>query len=367
MKFSCEKDIIIQEISIAQEIISSRNALSILSNVLLVAENDSLTIKATDLKVSFETVVPVHVENPGSTTVFCDKFLGILRNLPSGNIHFELSEGHIHITPQAKKASFKLKSIGPEQFPELQMISSEQYFTLSQADMNEMISQTIFSVSDDETRYFMNGVYFEKTDGYVVMVSTDGRRLSYAKKLLQSEIPDFQGVIIPPKILHLIKKLTSGEGYLDIAVTEKNVWIKFDNRKLYSNLIEGQFPNYRPVIPEFQRFEITTSKGDLLEALRRVSLLVEQKSRRIYIDVDCDILSLRSEEIDLGTAQEEIACRYSGESTRIALNYLYLIDPLKEMDEDTVKILFTEPNRAITLRPEKNEDYFHIIMPMQLD
>ena len=107
------------------------------------------------------------------------------------------------------------------------------------------------------------------------MVATDGRRLSYIKKPLQQEIPDFQGVIIPPKILHLIKKLTSGQGSLDIAVTEKNIWIKFDNRKLSSNLIEGQFPNYQRVIPESQKYEVLTSKGDFLEALKRVSLLVE--------------------------------------------------------------------------------------------
>jgi len=367
MKFSCEKDIIIQEISIAQEIISSRNVLSILSNVLLIAENDSLTIKATDLKVSFETVIPVHVERPGSITVFCDKLLGILRNLPTGSIDFEVSEGQIQITPQAKKAAFRLKSIPPEQYPELQMVSNEQYFTISQSDLNEMISQTIFSVSDDETRYFMNGVYFEKEDGYIIMVATDGRRLSYVKKALQIEIPDFEGVIIPPKILHLIKKLTSGEGTIDIAVTEKNIWVKFDNRKLYSNLIEGQFPNYQRVIPETQKFEIKTEKRDLLEALRRVSLLVEQKSRRIYIGVEGSVLSLQSEESEIGTAQEEIACEYQGDDIKIALNYLYLIDPLKEITEDSVKLLFTEPNKAITLKPEKNEDYFHIVMPMQLD
>ncbi|MBN2049400.1 MAG: DNA polymerase III subunit beta [Spirochaetales bacterium] len=367
MKFSCDKDIIIQEISIAQDIISSRNALSILSNVLLEAKNDTLTIKATDLKVGFETLVPVHVEQEGSTTVFCDKLLGILKTLPPGVVQFTLQDGHIHILPQKKKASFKLKSIPAEQYPELQMVSSENYFTLSQKDLNEMIAQTIFSVSDDESRYFMNGVFFEKENGGIVMVATDGRRLSYARKTLETEIPDFNGVIIPPKILHLIRKLSSGEGRLDVAVTDKNIWIRFDNRKLSSHLIEGQFPNYHRVIPESQEYTVTTNREDFLEALKRVSLMVEQKSRRIYLSLEDGVLSLLSEESDIGAAQEEIACEYSGSGTKIALNYLYLIDPLKEIEGDQVHILFTEPNKAITLKPVKDSGYFHIIMPMQLD
>mgnify|MGYP006281621353 FL=1 len=367
MKFVCDKNALFREIAIAQEIISSRNVLSILSNVLLEAENNSLTIKATDLKVGFETVIPVDVLEPGSTTVYCDKYLGILRTLPDGDIEFEQQDARLIIRPVAKKIDFQLKSIASEKYPELQSIGDEHYFSIPQQDVIEMITQTVFAVSDDETRYFMNGVYFEKDGDALVMVATDGRRLSYIKKETSGQIPDFSPVIIPPKVLGLIKKLASGEGEIEMAVSEKYFFVRFDNQSIFSNLIDGQFPNYQRVIPETQPHSIVLDKGDLTDALRRVSLLVEQKSRRIYLSINEGVILLKSEESEIGMAKEEISCDFNGPETSIALNYVYLEEPLRVMDTDKIAILFSEPSKAITLVSEPKDDYLHIVMPMQID
>ncbi len=367
MKFTCHKNVILKEISIAQDIISSRNSLSILSNVLLEAEDGTLKIKATDLKVSFETQIPVDVSQAGSTTVFCDKLLGILRSLPDGDVEFNLANDRLLINPVFGKINFQLKSIGSEKFPEIKEIEDDKYFELPQVSFIDMISQTIFSVSDDETRYFMNGVYLEHQEGSLSMVATDGRRLSFIKKELNNEISDFESVIIPTKILHLIKKLSSGEGNLYLAVSEKNIFVKFDNQKISSNLIDGQFPNYNRVIPEHQEFNITVSKKDLIEALRRVSLLVEQKSRRIYLTFATGTITLNSEESEIGVAKEEITCDYEGDGLTVALNYLYLLEPLKVIEEEEITIKFTESNKAISIISVPEKDYFHIVMPMQQD
>src|SRR6056297_211706 len=142
MKFICERDTIVKEISVAQEIISSKNSMSILSNVLLDAREETLTIRATDLRVSFETRIPVEVVNAGTTTVFCEKLLGILRSLPSGDVEFELGEGNsFSINPVFKKINFELKGIEADKFPEIQLASEDQYFELSQAAFIDMISQ----------------------------------------------------------------------------------------------------------------------------------------------------------------------------------------------------------------------------------
>ncbi len=367
MKFTCERDTLVKEISIAQEVISSRNALSVLSNVLLIADQEGLLIRATDLKVSFENKIPVDVREPGGTTVFCDKLLGILRSLPSGEIVFEEKNDTMHIAPQAKKISFKLKSISAEKYPEIQLVPDDDYFEFPQKDFLEMISQTVFSVSDDETRFFMNGVYLEPENGSLIMVATDGRRLAFVRKDLPSSDISFEGVIIPPKILYMIKKLASGEGPLSIAFTEKAVFIKFDNQKISSSLIEGQFPNYRRVIPEEQEQSLKIKKEDLAEALKRVSLLVEQKSRRIYMDLMENGMVLRSEEGEIGIAREELGCEYSGPEMTIALNYIYLVEPIKVMEEETIQIKFSEPNKAIGIYSVPEQDYFHIVMPMQVD
>ena len=284
MKFKCDRNSILREIAIAQDIISSRNALSILSNVLIEADNNTLLIKATDLKVGFETRIPVEVLTPRDHHPYSvRKLLGILRALPEEQILFDLEDARLYIRPETKKVDFQLKSIASDQYPEIKEIGQDNYFEIPQKDLIEMISQTIFAVSDDETRYFMNGVYLENSDGALVMVATDGRRLSYIKKTLDMPIKEFSGVIIPPKVLLLIKKLSSGEGNLSLAVSDKNIFFQFDNQKISSNLIEGQFPNYQRVIPDTQEYEILVDKDELSKALMRVSLLVENKSRRIYL------------------------------------------------------------------------------------
>lgn len=367
MKFVCDKAAILKEISIAQEIISSRNALSVLSNVLLSAAEGTLLIKATDLKVGFETKIPVAIETDGDTTVFCDKFLGILRSLPDGEVEVTTDEGRLLIRPTGRKIDFQLKSIAADKFPEIQDIAEDRYFSLPQKDLNEMISQTIFAISDDETRYFMNGVFLERQDGRLAMVATDGRRLSMIAREIDAEIGSFEAVIVPPKILQLIRKLSSGEGSLSLAVSEKNIYVKFDSQRISSTLIEGQFPNYRRVIPETQTHEIIVDRNELLEGLKRVSLLVEQKSHRVRLDLAKDALILKSEESEIGVAQEEISCSYDGPEASIALNYTYLSEPLRVMDDEKISIRYTDPTKAISVYPVPEKDFFHIVMPMQID
>lgn len=367
MKFTCERSVLLKEIAIAQEIISSKNAISILSNVLLEAENDTLFIKATDIKVNFETRVPVTVTESGSTTVFCDKLLGIINSIPDGELEFEQTDIKITIKPSFKKIKFQLKSIASDKFPEFPSSEGASFFDIPVKEFKEMVYQTVFAVSDDETRYFMNGVFLENNTEKLVMVATDGRRLAYIGKSFGTSVPVFKGVIIPPKVLNLITKRAGEEGPISIAVTEKCIFLKFGSYNLSSVLIEGQFPNYQRVIPEKQSFSFSVNRIELLEALKRVSLLVEQKSRRVYMTVSSGSLSISSEESEIGTAKEDIPCRYEGEQVTIALNYRYLEEPLKVISDESVTVQFTEPNRAITLHPVPEKDFFHIVMPMQLD
>ena len=366
MKFSCERSILFKEISIANEIIASKNAISVLSNIYFEARDGNLTIKATDMKVNFETTVPVDVIEPGSVTVYGDKFYGILNSIPDGEIEFEQVDSKINIKTKVKKARFQLKSIASEKFPEF-TVSAEDFFEVSIKDFKEMIQETIFAISDDETRYFMNGVFFEKTDNKFIMVATDGRRLAYINKPSGAGVGDFSGVIVPPKILNIVMKRAGDEGMAGISVTDKTIFIQFGSYKLSSVLIEGQFPNYRRVIPENQIHHFNVNRLELLDALRRVSLLVEQKSHRVYLGLSSGTASIYCEENDIGNAREEIPCQYHGEEISIALNYRYLEEPFKVMGGDRICIQFTEPNKTITINPVPEKDFFHIVMPMQQD
>jgi len=368
MKLTCSRDEILREIATAQEVISSKNSLSVLSNVLLTAGRGELKLQATDLKVGFETSLPVEVQQEGTTTAFCDKLLNILRSLPEGDVELEQSDATmLRIRPLSKKVDFQLRCIPSDKYPELARAPENLYFDFPQKDFIEMVSRTLFAVSDDETRYFMNGIYLEKKDGNLVMVATDGRRLAHISRKIPLRVDALKGVILPPKILTIVRKLASGEGTLSLALTDKNVFVRVGATHLSSNLIDGQFPDYRRVIPDNQKHKAVVEKKALEDALRRVSLLVEQKSRKVVLTLAEGTLTVVSKESELGVATEELPCEYDGPQMSLAVNCVYMSEPLREIGAEKISLEFSDVNKAITLRPLPDEGYTNIIMPMQLD
>lgn len=372
MRFTFDRDMMIKEISIAQEIISTKNAGSILSNILIIASDGKLTVKATDIKVNFETSVPVQVSEEGMTTIYCDKFMGILSSLPSGEIEFnqEKSENeeqsvNVIIKPVGKKIKFQMKSMSQEKFPEFYSADTVPYFEVSSKDIKEMISQTSFAVSEDETRYFMNGVFFEKRGDNLTMVATDGRRLSFVSKPILAGVNDFPSAIVHPKILNIIVRHAPEEGNIFVAVVDKMIFFAFGSYKFGSVLLEGQFPNYERVIPENQLYAFKVQRTDLVDALKRVALMVDKKAGRIYFSISDGALKITSSQSEMGSADEEISCQYAGQPYSIALNFRYIEEPLRGIKSEQITFEFTEEMKAVTMRPEPAEDYFHIIMPMQ--
>ena len=373
MKFTFDRDAMIKEISIAQEIITNKSPVSILSNILIIAEHNSLTIKATDSTVKFTTVIPVDIQEEGRTTIFCDKFMSILSSLPSGEIEFIQEDIGVTIKPIAKKVKFQLKSQASDKFPEVGTSDNVPFFELPSKDFKEMIRETIFAVSDDRNRYFMTGVYFIKNGDTLTMVATDGRRLSCDNKTGLS-IPDFQPAIIPTKILGCILKNAPDEGNIQIAVVDKSIFVKFGNVEFSSVLIEGQFPNYQKVIPENLTMSFMVNKADLDAALKRTTIMVDKKVSRIIFKISSGVLKLISPESDIGTADEEIPCRYDGQDISMALNFTYVTEPLKVIDSENVVFDFnisdggsdSEANitKAVIMRSEAGGDYIHVIMPM---
>ena len=357
----------LKEIVIAQEIIATKNVTSILSNILLIAENNTLTIKATDIKINFETKIPVDIQEEGTTTILCDKFISILSSLDAGigDIEFIQEGNAVLIKPIAKKVKFQLRSMASDKFPEFASVENVPYFDVPANEFKEMIMQTIFAVSQDENRIFMNGVFLEKENDDLVMVATDGRRLSYIKKPLCGGVSDFESAIIPPKIFNILLKRMPNEGSLSIAIVDKIIFFKFANYSFTSVLIDGTFPNYHRVIPEAQTNSFEVSKKDLFDALKRVSILVESKSNRVYFKLNPGVLLIRSQETEAGDANEEIPCMYDGDEVEMAFNYLYIEEPMKVITSDRLKFSFSGYMKAVTLTSVPETDFLHVIMPMQ--
>jgi len=364
MQFTCNRDSILREITVANEIVPSSHALSHLSAVLLHASEDKLTIRATDIQVSFETQIPVFSEISGIAAVFCGKFLSILRSLPKGDVFISKEEERVKIT-DGEDIEFQLYSISVDSFPEMPICEESQYFSLAQKDLVHMIKQTIFAISDDETRYFMRGIYMESVKDKLVMVATDGRRLSHVYSLPGGDLPDFPGIIIPPKVLNLVAKLAIGEGNVYLAVVDRLIFIKFDNQKITSTLIDGKFPDYPRVIPEDQKFDFTVKRVEFNDAIRRVSLLSDQKTKRIVLKLSRGNVVLESDEVEIGKAVERVKCVYDGPNIVFFVNHSYLSDPINAIEEEDIKVKITAPNRAITIESPSEVTFFHIVMPLQ--
>lgn len=365
MKFTCQKDSLLNEVASASEFTSSKSNLSITANVYLETRNDVLLIKATDQKMGFESSIAVQTEADGHTCVRCDKFLNILRSLPNVTIHIEDIDGQMHITNDDRTISFNLRT-NQEDFPPLLKVESS-FFKLPRKVMLKLIEQTAFAASTEEAKYFMCGTLLRKEENCLVMVGTDGKRLSCIKEPVDYEIPDFEDITIPTKFINVIRAFNNGEGDFEVYIDKKIIMLRTSNCEYYTVLMNAPFPNYKKVIPASQENFCKIKIRDMDEALKRVSLLVETKFKRVVFQIENDRILLSTEESDIGMAKEEIPCEFAGTPFRCALNYTYLQAPLRVMEGEYFCIWFNDPTKAFVVKPDPEREYLHVIMPMQVN
>jgi DNA polymerase-3 subunit beta len=333
-----------------------RNALSIMSNVYLETQNNILIIKATDTNIGFSTQIAVETLEEGNTTVYCEKFLEILRLLPDTKILFETKDKVMSIKPENSSIIFNssIRVIDGNEYPQLEDASNTNFFNISQSSFNDMSDQTIFSVSTDETRYYLCGLLLEKNPTGLTLVGTDGRRLSIVERKFEEPIPDFKSVIIPTKFFVELKKLSTGEGTLGLCIKENLIFAKVGNRFFYSTLIKGQFPDYRRIIPQNLPKTCIIKTQDMINAIKRVSVSIESKAYRIYLQLSHDEIMLYSEENENSEANEKITCHYDNEDCTICLNYLYLLTPLKVMKSDISLLILSNLRKRFLYTPKGN-------------
>lgn len=365
MKFSFNRNAMINEIAIAQETISEKNSAVIYSYVSLTAEGNSLTIRATDTKMKFIARLPVQAETEGTAIVLCSKLMGILSQLPEGEIEFEVvdkdGEKEAVIKHSTKKIRFRLRC-RPESVEAVDF-SGLDFISIPASALKEMIVLTTYAVSNEKNKFIMNGVLLEKDGDRLNLVATDSRRLAFASRAILSEVDEFRSIIVHPKILSIFAKYASDEGNVEIAVTENDIVLRFSNYTISASLIEGLFPNYRRVIPEAQPKSFKVDREEFMSALKRISVMSDKI--RVFLDITPGVLSIHASSED-GDAREEIPCEFAGEPMSIAMNQKYLDDALRPIESDVVLFAFSEPLRPVTLSPEPKGDDFCILTPMQL-
>lgn len=379
MNFTCDKAKLLKEITTAQDVIASKTSFSVLSNVLLSLNDDfELTIKATNLSLRFETHLSVQPPADFSSgdigekelTIFCDRFLALLKNLPDGVIAINDAPGGVEVSSleATRSTAIFMRTLSAEKFPSAIDEEEKACINLHQQDLLGAIEKTLFSVSTDETRYFMTGVYFEADGHDLKTVSTDGKRLAFTKIELSQE-PNFDPVIVPPRVLSIVRKLLGNEGSIEMHLHSSFVSFCFDDVTLSSQLIEGTFPNYHRVIPESQHWSASFESEAFQRALRTVSVFCDPKIKKIFLEFSADQLTLSASESDIGEASETIGVTYGSEDfsepIKFAMNADFLLEPLKYSQSEQLSFGFSEAQKAVTLSGADTPETFYIIMPMQ--
>ncbi len=372
MKFEIEKADFLKILQKTQNVIEKRNTMPILSNALLVAEKGKTVIYATDTEVSLKDEAPAKVEQEGKVAVSAKNLLDLVKELSDSTIQVVKKDNN-WLEIKSKKAIFNIVGTSAEEFPTFPSYSTKDFVRVHGQIMHDMIEKTIYSVSNDETRYHLNGVYFERVGGEggtnFRMVATDGHRLSLIDKKVEFPLPvkKSDGVIIPKKGLFELKKLLEGgEGSLEMAFEGSHLIVKRDTTVLMIRLIDGKYPNYQQLIPARLQKHVVVSREDLLSCLRRVSLLSNQKSKGITLSISKNAMEIYSNNPEMGDAKEEIDVRYVGDSLKIGFNAKYLMDILNNIQDDEIDIELNDQLSPGIVRPSSDSNYTCVVMPMRI-
>lgn len=363
MIIKIEKENLLSNLQKVIGVISNKNTLPILSNVLIQTKQGSLELVATDLDVGITTKTNVECIEDGAITLPAKKFTDIIKELPDSLITITARKNNT-VSIECKNTLFKIMGIPKEEFPKLPSLTSKNKIKLQQKTLKEMIARTLFAVSHDETRYVLNGILFIIKENEIKMVATDGRRLAVVKKEVDFNKDIKIKSIIPAKTLQELQKNTTEDGDMEISFDENQALFSLNNTTIISRLIEGEFPNYEQAIPKIQKNKLRVDKNEFLTALKRASLLTTPDSQSIKIDVLKDRTIVSKHSPNMGEAREELSSKYAGGEFFIGFNPWYLIEGLKNTKEQHLDIEFSGPEKPAVVRD--GNEYLYVVLPMQI-
>lgn len=371
MELRVEKNDFLQGLYLTQGVVEKRNTLPILANVLIEAKGNDIQLTATDLEIGIRRSCRGKVSQSGSITLNARKLYEIVRELPSEEVLLKAGGNGVEVT--GGRARYRMLSIDPKDFPSIPAATPAAkkgtvVMTLPSDALGEMIEKTLFAVSTDETRLSLGGVYIESIEkNHVRLVATDGHRLA----LVERDVPGVEikpGVILPRKGLVEAKRLLEGgDGEISFSIGGNLARIERAGVELFMRLIEGEFPDYRQVIPKESRRHVRVGSAELLGALRRVSILSSERARGVKLRVESGLLEVATTNPDIGEAREEIEADYSGDEFAIGFNARYLLDVLSLSGvAGTIEIGLTDEVSPGILKMQEDESYSYVVMPMRL-
>jgi DNA polymerase-3 subunit beta len=363
MKFSVTKEKLLEGLQQVQNVVSTRTTLPILSNVLLQADGSEVHLTTTDLDVGVRGCCEAQVDKEGATTLPARRLFNIVRELPSSEIQFDV-DGKNAASIRSGQSFFKILGLPEEEFPPLPKFEDAKVVTIRQKDLRDGLRKTSYAISTDETRYVLNGILFSFKDNKLTLVATDGRRLAMVEIELEFPRSHEADIIIPTKAVTELQRLLTDDG--DAKVSMGNGQIAFDLNKtlLVSKLIEGNYPNYRQVIPAEAKERVKLERETFLNSLRRVSLLASDKSNSIKLNFSKNNIDITANTPEVGEAKESLPVQYKGRDFSMAFNPEFLMAPLRALTEDEVFLDLIDEMSPGVLKIQT--PFLYVLMPMRI-
>jgi DNA polymerase III subunit beta len=375
MKFKINRDHFSHGLAQVLNVVGSKATMPILSNVLIEAEKDAITLTTTNLDLGIRAKIKAEIKEPGTVTLPVKRLASIVRELPNVDVTFDSAPNH-----QVKLASggstFRISGIGKEEFPPLPDFSEDKTFALDQSRLGEMLKSVSYAQSTDETRYILNGVYFNFRDAKLALVATDGRRLAHIAHEMEIPAEKAGAIILPARTVSELGRMLDKGETVKISFNDRRAAFQIgvegaaesglvDSIYLYSKVVEGNYPNYQQVIPKETHQRIKLERELFAQCVHRAALVCSEKSNSVRLKLSANLLEVTAQSPDFGEAHESMAIAYSGPDLQVAFNPAYVMDPLHALTHDEVFFeLKDEVSPGVFKTPA---NFLCVIMPVRLN
>ncbi len=369
MRIEIDKDQLMEAIGIADYIIPSRSVNAILSNCLFNVIKDEIEIISTDNEIGIKTRVEASADGEVSFTVDGKRFYGILKEIPKGPVYINVSSSSaLDITSKAVKGHYRLLGTPADDYPDLPAFNNKADIEIRQNEFKTLIRKVMYAAAADNLKPVYNGIYVVlESSKRMTFVATDSRRLAIITKEMDEPAEIEEGIIIPLKTVHELFRLLTAEGTCGFSINKHQCFFKINDTEVMSRVIDGQFPNYKQVIPKDYQIVATVQTDRFLNSLRRAMIFTREPSNRVVLHFSKEKLVIEAKTPDLGEAEEEIQIESSSkESISIGINAQFLLEALREMESNTVAVGITGQMSPMTITPDNNREYISVIMPIKI-
>jgi DNA polymerase III subunit beta len=373
MEITVSRQELLRELTATQSVVERKTTIPILSNFLLEAENDKLTLTATDLDQAIRTSATVKVKKPGACTVPARRLYDYIKLLPEGEISIKLLENH-WVQIRSGRSNTKIVGMARANYPQVPEFPATSALTLSAIALKTLVARTIFAISNEESRYTLNGALLVIKAESLAMVATDGHRLSFVEKINENVagISGEKRVLIPRKALDELRQLlsVSDAETIEFADDEHTLYFRVGHRSLSSRKLTGQFPNYEAVMPRDNTKFVIVAAAELSQAIQRVAQFADERSGAIRMKMEQNELKISSQSNEAGESEDTIDTPYTGDALTVGFNSGYMLDFLKALsNEGEVRLEFKDAQSAGQMRPEDPDaeyKYRYVLMPMRI-